>query len=82
MMSSMSDPLTLPALDDELSRLQPGQTFPLSNIDFVRLFGTNNAALGRLRHFARGHHCTTVRAKAGVQFRKLEPAAATLVREN
>ncbi len=74
----MSDPLTMPALDRELGQLKPGHIFPLSNADFVRLFGTNNAALGRLRHFARGHHCVTIRAKTGVQFRKLLPAEATL----
>lgn len=75
----MSEPLTMPALDDELSQLQPGHTFPLTNADFVRLFGTNDAARGRLRNFARGHNCVTTRAKGGVQFKKLPPAVATFL---
>ncbi len=75
----MRELLSIPALEDQLSRLKPGETFRLTHVDFVRLFGTNNAAVGRLRNFAKGHSCITTRTRTGLQFKKLRPLPASLL---
>jgi hypothetical protein len=75
----MRELLSIPALEDQLSRLEPGETLPLTNVDFVRLFGVNGAALARLKNFAKGHSCITFRCKAGMQFKKLRPLPESLV---
>lgn len=48
---------TLPNLEERLQELQDGALVQISRRDYERLFGLNDAALGRLRNFARGHQC-------------------------
>ena len=51
----MHPKLTLPDLEERLQELQDGALVQISRSDYERLFGLNDAALGRLRNFARGH---------------------------
>ena len=48
---------TLPELEQNLEALQEGGMLQMSREDYERLFGTNSAALGRLRNFVKGHEC-------------------------
>jgi hypothetical protein len=61
---------TLPELEERLGELQNGALVQISRRDYERLFGLNNAALGRLRNFARGHECVASFADSAVFFRK------------
>lgn len=69
----MTDSISIPILEDRLERLRPGQTLRLGHADFVRLFGVNDAALGRLANFAKGHNCLTNWSRAGLSFEKNSP---------
>ena len=69
----MDEPQTLPDLQARLDMLEPGDVVHLARKEFVRLFGTNDAALGRLKIFVKGHNCVATWDKAGLQFRKQEP---------
>ena len=42
----------------------------ISSRDYERLFGVNDAAMGRLRNFAKAHACVTSHADHGIVFRK------------
>ncbi len=46
---------TLPDLEERLQELRDGGLVQISRSEHERLFGLNDAALGRLRNFARGH---------------------------
>ena len=61
---------TLPDLEERLQALADGATIQISRFDYERLFGMNDAALGRLRNFAKGHHCVASFADSAVLFRK------------
>ncbi|MBR0775327.1 hypothetical protein JQ543_19870 [Bradyrhizobium diazoefficiens] len=61
---------TLPELEATLSGLQAGAIHNLQRDDYERLFGENDAAVGRLRNFARGHNCAASFADGIIVFRK------------
>jgi len=61
---------TLSELDAELNELQDGAYVQISREDYERLFGLNDAALGRLKNFARGQQCVASFADTAVLFRK------------
>lgn len=69
----MSEPVNLPTLQDRLDRLLPGDTVFVRHADFIRLFGTNDVALGRLSHFAKGHNCLATWSRSGLTLEKLSP---------
>ena len=48
---------TLPELEERLDRLTAGSLFEIGSGDYERLFGSNDAAVARLRNFARSHAC-------------------------
>lgn len=61
----------LPDLEERLQALAEGELCRISNWDYERLFGSNDAALGRLRNFAKLHTCVASFDKTnGVLFRK------------
>lgn len=62
--------LTLPELDRKLDELPEGALHHISRKDYEHLFGFNDAALGRLRHFARNHACITSFTDGAILFRK------------
>lgn len=66
----MGHKLTLPDLEERLRDLRNGALVQISRLDYEHLFGLNDAALGRLRNFARGHQCVTSVADTAVLFRK------------
>lgn len=70
----MTECINLPDLEHRLERLKPEQAYRLRHADFVRLFGMNDAALGRLANFAKGHDCLTSWSSAGLSFEKGSPA--------
>lgn len=61
---------TLPELEHRLDELKGGALVQISRQDYERLFGLNDAALGRVRSFARSHRCTASFADTAVLFRK------------
>lgn len=61
---------TLPELEGKLEALRNGALVQIDRTDYERLFGLNDAALGRLRNFARGHQCVASFADSAVLFRK------------
>jgi hypothetical protein len=65
---------TVPDLEDRLRALPAGALLRISRQDYERLFGLNDAALGRLRNFARGHQCVASFADTAIVFRKRAPA--------
>lgn len=66
----MSGEWTLPYIQERLDALRAGQDFSLSRDDKVRLFGLNDAAVGRIHGFARSHGCHPIYFGGGVMFRK------------
>jgi hypothetical protein len=66
----MARTLTLPLLEARLQDLQKGGFIRISREDYRNLFGFNDAAMGRLRNFARGHQCIASFADSAVLFRK------------
>ncbi|MDA9409415.1 hypothetical protein XH98_30970 [Bradyrhizobium sp. CCBAU 51745] len=63
--------ITLADLDKSLSDLGDGALHNLSTDDYKRLFGENDAALSRLRHFVKGHGCVASFSDDSIVFRKL-----------
>ena len=61
---------TIPDLESKLEALSEGAIFAISACDYERLFGVNDAAVGRLRNFAKAHDCVTSHADHGIVFRK------------
>lgn len=61
---------TLPELEQELTTLREGAVHRMMRGDYERLFGENDAALGRLRNFARSHDCVASFADEAVLFRR------------
>ncbi|MHB2205296.1 hypothetical protein [Methylobacterium sp. CM6257] len=61
---------TLPALQAALDGLGTGQALRLTGADCDRLFGVNDALVGRVANFARGHGCSVVWDDAGLTFRR------------
>lgn len=59
---------TLPALQAFLDGLGTGQGLRLTNADCDRLFGVDDALLGRVRNFAQGHGCIVVWDDDGLTF--------------
>lgn len=70
---------TLPELEDRLDELKSGTIIQISRRDYERLFGLNDAALGRVRNFARAHRCTASFADTAVLFRKHVAAAGSKI---
>jgi hypothetical protein len=62
--------LTLPELQERLDGLTAGSLFEISSRDYERLFGTNDAAVARLRNFARSHACVVSHFNNAILFRK------------
>ncbi|MDA9440223.1 hypothetical protein XH98_14060 [Bradyrhizobium sp. CCBAU 51745] len=61
---------TLPELQERLDELGDGAILQIGRHDYERLSGLDDAALGRLRNFARGHQCVASFADSAVMFRK------------
>jgi hypothetical protein len=70
MTNVMRPRFTLPDLEQRLRELQDGALVEISRGDYERLFGFNDAALGRLRNFASGHQCVASFADTAILFRK------------
>jgi hypothetical protein len=66
----MATPLTIPGLQRTLDQLPDGQTLSLARDQIVRLFGGDDVAEARLRHFATGHRCILTRADGCTVFEK------------
>jgi hypothetical protein len=66
----MRQTLTLPELDQRLDGLAEGGVHQITRRDYEHLFGFNDAALGRLRYFAKNHACIASFADEAVLFRK------------
>jgi hypothetical protein len=59
-------------LQAKLGKLDAFESFELSDEDYERLFGTDEANAARLGNFARGHQCYLVPSRGRtVIFRKL-----------
>lgn len=69
-MTEMRRNFTLPELESRLHVLTDGEIFTVSSRDYERLFGLNDAAVGRLRNFAKAHACVISHADHGIVFRK------------
>jgi hypothetical protein len=63
-------PITLPQLDRKLDSLTEGAWLEITRDDYERLFGLNDVAIRRLRHFANSHACVASFADSIVLFRK------------
>ncbi|SFP09730.1 hypothetical protein SAMN05216330_105587 [Bradyrhizobium sp. Ghvi] len=61
---------TLPELEQELFNLHEGAVHRMLRCDYERLFGENDAALGRLRNFAKSHDCVANFAEDAILFRR------------
>ena len=61
---------TLPELEHNLEALTAGGLLQITRRDYERLFGLNDAAMARLRNFARSHACVASFADEAVLFRK------------
>lgn len=61
---------SLPELQEKLDALAEGALLQISARDYRRLFGVNDVAADRLRHFARGHACVVSHADTAILFRK------------
>jgi hypothetical protein len=61
--------LTLPELDRKLDNLPQRAVHQIARGDYERLFGFNDAALGRLRNFAKNHACVAGFAATAVLVR-------------
>lgn len=62
--------LTLPELDRKLDELAEGALHHITRRDYEHLFGFNDAALGRLRSFAKSHACIASFTDEAILFRK------------
>jgi hypothetical protein len=63
--------ITLADLDETLLALSEGAVHHLTTHDYKRLFGENDVALRRLRHFVDGHNCVASFSDGSILFRKL-----------
>jgi len=61
---------TLPDLEARLEVLADGEQCRITTQDYERLFGTNDAALGRVRNFAKLHACRVSFSANDTLFRK------------
>ena len=61
---------TLPELEKKLDGLAEGALHQMTRRDYERLFGKNDAALGRLRNFAKSHQCVASFAEEAILFRR------------
>ena len=70
---------SVPELDETLDTLPAGALYQITRRDYERIFGTNGAALGRIRNFAKHHACVISFADDAILFRKKErkPPSAT-----
>ena len=66
---------TLPGLQVILDSLGEGQSLHLTNAQCDRLFGVNDALVGRVANFARGHSCIVLWDGTGLTFRRQRRAA-------
>jgi hypothetical protein len=75
----MTDPIpfTLPSLQKRLDDLEPDEMLVVSKADFDRLFGVDDAAVGRLKNFADGHNCMATWSRSDLRFRKAPNIPAT-----
>lgn len=64
----MREHITLPELEANLDRLEPGQVVYISHQEFTHLFGVNDAARSRLKNFASAHSCSTNWDRTGLRF--------------
>ena len=69
--------LTLPELERAIDALEEGALHHITGRDYERLFGVNDAALGRLRNFAKSHNCAASFADGVVCFRRQFQAPLT-----
>ena len=69
-MSALRANFSLPELQEKLDQLADGALVQISGWDYERLFGTNDVAALRLRHFAKGHSCVASHADTAILFRK------------
>jgi len=70
---------TLPDLEQRLDALAEGALHQITRRDYERLFGENDAALGRLRNFAKGHQCVASFADQAILFRRRIQSRASRV---
>ncbi len=66
----MKHVFTLPELEQKLESLTEGALHQIARRDYERLFGTNSAALVRLRNFAKSHDCVASFADHAILFRR------------
>lgn len=62
--------ITLPELERQLDGLQEGGLHEISRVEYERLFGMNDAAMGRLRNFSKSHACVASFTDNHILFRK------------
>ncbi len=61
---------TLPELERQLDALAEGGLHRITRRDYERLFGENDAALARLRNFAKSHGCIASFTDGAILFRR------------
>lgn len=69
---------TLPELQQKLDLLAEGALLQISGWDYERLFGTNDVAASRLRHFRRGIHALPVTPTGRYCFARTFCSATTI----
>ena len=72
--ASVSRPATLFDLQASIACLLPGQRFPLSQLDYERLFGIGDIARSRLSNFAATCRCVAAYDENGVTFNRADAA--------
>jgi hypothetical protein len=70
---------TLPELQEKLDGLVDGALHQITGRDYERLFGKNDAALARLRSFAKSHECVASFGDDAILFRRRIQAPASRV---
>jgi hypothetical protein len=68
---------TLPDLQAYLDQLRPGDQLGIPSDDYARLFGENDAAIGRMKNFAVAHGCMLSWTPSGPVLCRLPRHAAT-----
>jgi hypothetical protein len=61
---------TLPELEQVLDALYEGAQHHITRQDYERLFGANDAAVGRLHNFAKAHACAASFSDEAILFRR------------
>jgi len=69
-MTTLRANFVLPELQEKLDRLAEGALLEISAWDYGRLFGTNDVAATRLRHFAKLHGCVASHGDEAIVFRR------------